>query len=75
MKEAEARFRGKTYAEFKKILGTVLNKKLNLIREEYKKTRNDEKVLRQILDEGAEYARSKSSQTLKEVKEKMGLLS
>ncbi len=72
--EAETSFRGKTYSEFKKVLETAVNKKLSLIREEYKKTRNDEKALRQILDEGAEYARSKSSQTLKEVKEKMGLL-
>lgn len=71
--EAETSFRGKTYSEFKKVLETAVNKKLSLIREEYKKTRNDEKVLRQILDEGAEYARSKSSQTLKEVREKMGL--
>lgn len=71
--EAETSFRGKTYAEFKKKLAIVVNERLKLIHEAYKKIRSDEKTLRQILDDGVEYARSKSSQTLKEVKEKMGL--
>lgn len=71
--EAEASFKGKTYSEFKEELTKVVNKKLKAIREEYQRIRSDEKALREILDEGAEYARSKSFQTLKEVKEKMGL--
>ncbi|OGH34580.1 MAG: tryptophan--tRNA ligase [Candidatus Levybacteria bacterium RIFCSPLOWO2_01_FULL_36_13] len=73
--ETEASFKRKTYSEFKEELTKVVNKKLKEIREEYQRIRNDEKALRQILDEGAKYARSKSSQTLKEVKEKMGLSS
>ncbi len=71
--EAEMSFRGKTYSEFKKELAIIVNERLKLIREAYKKIINDEKTLRQILDDGAEYARSKSSQTVKEVKDKMGL--
>lgn len=71
--ETEASFKEKTYVDFKEELTKVVNKELKEIRENYKKIRNDEKALREILDEGAEYARSKSSQTVKEVKEKMGL--
>ncbi len=71
--EIESSFQGKTYVEFKEELAKVVNKKLKKIREEYQKIRNDEKALRSILDDGAKFAKEKSSETVGKVKEKMGL--
>jgi tryptophanyl-tRNA synthetase len=65
---------GKTYGEFKTVLADLLVLKLSEIQEKYKEIRADDKSLRQILDQGREYAKAKSSQTLKIVKEKMGLI-
>ncbi|OGH21467.1 MAG: tryptophan--tRNA ligase [Candidatus Levybacteria bacterium RIFCSPLOWO2_01_FULL_38_13] len=73
IQEIEKEYKGKSYAEFKKGLADLLNKKLDPIREKYNSIREDVKFLRQILDEGASYARSKSSKTLREVRVKMGL--
>jgi tryptophanyl-tRNA synthetase len=64
---------GKTYGEFKTVLADLLVLKLSEIQKKYKEIRNDDKSLRQILDEGREYAKAKSSQALRSVKEKMGL--
>jgi tryptophanyl-tRNA synthetase len=64
---------GKSYGEFKTILADLLVLKLSKIKKEYEKFRSDEKGLRQILDEGRDYAKAKSSQTLKDVCRKMGL--
>ena len=71
---AEEAFKGKNYSELKGLLANKLVKKLSEIQKKYKEIRSDDKLLRQILDEGKEYAKIKSSQTLKTVKEKMGLI-
>jgi tryptophanyl-tRNA synthetase len=64
---------GKSYGEFKTILADLLISSLGEVQKKYKKIRADNRGLRQILDEGCKYARNKSSQTLRIVKEKMGL--
>ena len=65
---------GKSYGEFKNILADLVVKKLSEIQKKYNEIRNDEKHLRQVLDEGKEFAISKSSQTLSQVKIKVGLV-
>jgi len=67
------KFDGVSYSEFKQKLADLLVEKLSPIREKYKSIRNDEKVLRQILDEGRDFAIEKSSQTLEKVKTAVGL--
>ena len=65
---------GKSYGEFKNVLSDLLVKKLSQIQKRYQEIRNDENYLRQVLDEGRDFAISKSSQTLTQVKDKVGLL-
>lgn len=65
---------GKSYGEFKNLLSDLLILSLSSLQKKYKEIRRDDKFLRQILDEGREYAKAKSSQTLKIVKEKLGLI-
>lgn len=71
--EVEKRYKGKSYSDFKDGLAISINSTLEAIRKRYREIRADDKLLRQILDEGRDYAKSKSSQTLAIVKEKMGL--
>jgi tryptophanyl-tRNA synthetase len=65
---------GKFYSEFKSLLADVVVEKLSEIQKKYQAIRNDEAALRKILDEGREYAVSKSSETLSKVKELVGLI-
>lgn len=65
---------GKSYGEFKNVLADLVVSKLSEIQKKYSEIRQDESGLRKILDEGREYAMSKSSQILFEVKQKMGLI-
>ena len=64
---------GKSYGEFKNVLADLVVTKLSGIQKKYGEIRKDENGLRKVLDEGREYAISKSSQTLLQVKEKVGL--
>jgi tryptophanyl-tRNA synthetase len=64
---------GKMYSEFKTLLADVVVQKLSEIQKRYHELRADENSLRKILDEGREYAISKSSVTLSKVKELVGL--
>ncbi|PIR79779.1 MAG: tryptophan--tRNA ligase [Candidatus Levybacteria bacterium CG10_big_fil_rev_8_21_14_0_10_35_13] len=65
---------GKSYGEFKNVLADLVVAKLSEIQKKYNEIRNDESGLRKVLDEGKEFAIHKSSQTLFEVKQKMGLV-
>ncbi|MCL4354232.1 tryptophan--tRNA ligase [Patescibacteria group bacterium] len=65
---------GKSYGEFKKELADLVVDALKPIREKYLELRNDEKSLRMVLDEGRNFAMSKSSKVIAEVKEKIGLV-
>lgn len=69
-----AELEGKSYGEFKSVLADLLISSLSSIQKKYREIRLNNKELRQVLDEGREYVKSKSSQTLKTVKEKMGLV-
>jgi len=64
---------GKSYSEFKTLLAEVVAQKLSEIQKKYQAIRSDESALRHVLDEGREYAISKSSETLVKVKELVGL--
>ncbi len=66
-------FRGKSYSEFKNILADFVVSKLSKIQKEYKQISEDRKSLKKILDDGRDFAVSKSSQKIKQVKEAMGL--
>jgi tryptophanyl-tRNA synthetase len=65
---------GKYYSEFKTLLADVVTPKLLEISKKYQEIRNDETALRKILDEGREYAISKSSDTLSKVRQLVGLV-
>jgi len=65
---------GKSYGEFKTILGDLVSKRFLEIQKKYNQIRNDEAGLREILDEGRDFSIEKSSKTLRLVKEKLGLL-
>jgi len=69
-----AEFEGKSYGEFKTLLGDLVVEKLLEIQKKYNEIRSDDKYLRQVLDEGREYAVSKSSVKLYQVKEALGLV-
>jgi tryptophanyl-tRNA synthetase len=64
---------GKSYSDFKVLLSDLVVDRLSEIQRRYQELRADETALRKILDEGREYATSKSSQTLAKVKELVGL--
>jgi tryptophanyl-tRNA synthetase len=64
---------GKFYSEFKGLLADVVVDRLSEIQKKYQEIRGDEVNLRKILDEGREYAVSRSSETLAKVKELVGL--
>ncbi len=72
--EAGMTFRGKNYSEFKNILADVIVRKLSEIQKKYQEIRGNNIQLRQILDEGRDFARAKSTKTLQSVREKMGLI-
>jgi tryptophanyl-tRNA synthetase len=67
-------FEGRSYGEFKTKLADLLVAKLSEIKKKYEEIRENEEDLRKIINEGREYAKTKSSQTLRLVKEKMGLI-
>lgn len=61
------------YAEFKKDLSEVVVSFLSKIQQRYRAIRQDENQLRNVLDEGRDYAISQSSKKIKEVNEAVGL--
>ena len=72
--EAYTDLEGKSYGEFKNVLADLVVSKLSEVQKKYHEIRSDEAYLRKILDEGRDYAVSKSSETLSLVKEKVGLV-
>lgn len=73
--ELEKEFSGKGYAEFKSYLGDLLVEKLAPIHKRFAELTEDRGYLRGILGEGSKKARNAASQTLSEVKQKMGFIS
>lgn len=69
----EKQYQGEGYQEFKRDLAEVVVEFLRPIQEEYKKLIADEKYFEKILQDGARKAKKIASQTLDEVKSKVGL--
>ncbi len=63
----------KSYGEFKNLLADLVIEKLKPIQKKYKELRTDEKYLNDVLEKGLENVKEKSSKTIEEVKEKVGL--
>ncbi len=64
---------GKNYGEFKKELADLVVNTLKPIQERYNEIREDENYLRDVLNKGLEFSKSKSSETVKKVKKLVGL--
>jgi len=71
--ELEKEFADKGYAKFKEYLAELLVEKLKPVQEKFSAHRQNPHALKEILERGASRARPIASETLKEVKEKMGL--
>jgi tryptophanyl-tRNA synthetase len=65
---------GIKYSELKEELANAIYEELKPIQERRKIYEEDSSLVDRILDEGAQKARKIASETLKEVKEKMGLV-
>ena len=70
----ENKYVGKMYSHFKNDLSDIIIDALNPINLKYEKIINDKNVLSKILQEGLEYARSKSIKTLTKVYRKVGFI-
>jgi len=62
------------YSELKEDLANAIFEELKPIQEKRKKFEQDAELVEKILEEGAERARKVAVETLKEIKEKMGLI-
>lgn len=71
--DIEKKFTGSGYKQFKEALADLLVAQLTPIRERYMRLRSDAANLRIILGKGKDQARMVAAQTLRDVKEKMGL--
>lgn len=71
--EVQNRFEGKMYGAFKKELGEVVVAALEPLQSRYYEIRQTGEI-HDILARGSEQARNSASQTLRDVKEKMGFL-
>lgn len=72
--EVVKKFRGKGYADFKKDLAGLLIKELEPMQKKRAALMKDRKKVMKILEDGAKVARPIAQKTLKEVKEKVGLI-
>ena len=74
MIEIEKDFENKGYGEFKITIANCVVEKLKPIQEKYKKLLEDREYLEKIYTKGAENARKLASKTLREVKDKIGII-
>ncbi|OGF85586.1 tryptophan--tRNA ligase [Candidatus Giovannonibacteria bacterium RIFCSPLOWO2_02_44_8] len=70
----ESKYKDKKYGEFKSDLAELLVQKLSPIQEKYKSLLKNKKSLMKILDAGAKAANKVAEKTMKEVREKIGLI-
>jgi len=75
IKDAEKQFQGKGYAALKKEMAELLVDKLEPFRRKKKELQSRDLYLKEILKHGAKKARSIASQTMEDVRSKLGLLS
>lgn len=73
IKDLERQYQGSGYGQFKKDLGEVIASSLKTIKDKYNELRNDEVYLKQVLDQGRDFANKKTSVKLSRVKNLMGL--
>lgn len=74
LKEIEKEFASLSYKDFKEALSEIVVEKLQPVQEKRKELLEDKQRLVNILEEGAQKARKRASETLKEVYEKIGLI-
>lgn len=74
IKEMEKKYQGKGYGEFKSDLAEIAVKYFSAFREKKKELAGNPDFVKKVLKDGEERARSIAEQTMKEVKEKMGLI-
>lgn len=73
IKNIEDEYANKGYADFKKELAEIIVESLKDFREKRKKFEKDKDYIAQILKTGKEKAEKQAIETLKEVKEKIGI--
>ena len=74
IKDIEREFKGKGYGDFKKSLAKVIVDYLEPFRRKQKELQTRDVYVKEILDKGASRAKIIAEATIKEVKEKMGLI-
>ena len=75
IKDTEKQFQGKGYAALKKEAAEFLIDKLEPLRKKKKELQSRDLYLKEVLKRGAEKAHSVASQTMEDVRSKLGLLS
>ncbi len=71
--QIEREFEGAGYGEFKQAVAAAVVELLAPVRERYAELRREEASLESALGEGADKARALATQTLAEVRERMGV--
>lgn len=74
MNDIETEFDGKGYGDFKMTVANSVVEKLKPIQEKYKELLENRKYLEEIYTRGAENAKKLASKTLREVKDKIGII-
>ncbi|MDP3093676.1 MAG: tryptophan--tRNA ligase [bacterium] len=74
IKDLEKRFKGQGYAKFKEKLADLLIEKLEPLRRKRKELLSRKVYVKEILDQGAKKAKNIAQSTMKEVREKTGLV-
>ena len=72
--ELEKEYRGKNYAVFKKDLAEIIIESLSPIQKKYKELSANPDYIKKVLRDGAEKAKAIASQTMAEVRSKIGFL-
>ncbi|MFH0906792.1 MAG: tryptophan--tRNA ligase [bacterium] len=72
--EIENKYKGKGYSQFKNDLSEIIIKALKPFQEKKKKLEKNPKQIKKILEKGTEQVRPIAKETLKQVKQKMGLI-
>ncbi len=74
IKDAEDELKNKSYAEFKKILATLVIESLGPLKEKREALKSREVYISEVLDQGAKRAETIAQSTMADVKKKMGMI-
>ncbi len=74
MEDIEKEFEGRGYGDFKMAVANSVVEILKPIQEKYKELLNNKKYLKEIDEKGAENAKKLATKTLREVKDKIGII-